>query len=47
MVDIVYGGVLGVLSALAFNRISIFQIKKRTDETSKLEAVKNTAAVVI
>ncbi|MBR4859045.1 MAG: prepilin peptidase [Clostridia bacterium] len=47
MVDIVYGGILGVISALAFNRISIFQIKKRTDETSKLEAVKNTAAVVI
>lgn len=47
MVDIVYGGVLGLLSALAFNRISIFQIKKRTDESSKLEAVKNTATVVI
>ena len=47
MVDIVYGGALGLLSALAFNRISVFQIKKRTDETSKLEAVKNTAAVVI
>lgn len=47
MVDIVYGGALGLLSALAFNRISVFQIKKRTDENSKLEAVKNTATVVI
>ncbi len=47
MIDVVYGGVLGLLSALAFNRISIFQVKKRTDENAKIEAVKNTAAIVI
>lgn len=47
MTDIIYGGVLGLLAALAFNLISIFQIKRRTDESSKIEAVKNTATIVI
>ncbi len=47
MTDIIYGGALGLLAALAFNRIAVFQIKQRTDETSKIEAVKNTAAIVI
>lgn len=47
MIDVVYGGVLGLLSALAFNLISIFQVKKRTDENAKIEAIKNTAAIVI
>lgn len=47
MIDIIYGGALGLLAALAFNRIAIFQIKQRTDETAKIEAVKNTATVVI
>lgn len=46
MIEIVYGGLLGILSALAFNLISIFQIKRRTDENAKIEAVKNTAVVV-
>ena len=47
MIDIIYGGALGLLAALAFNRIAIFQIKNRTDETAKIEAVKNTATVVV
>lgn len=47
MIDALYGGVLGMIAALAFNRISVFQIKRRTDETSKIEAVGNTATVVI
>ena len=46
MIEIVYGGMLGVLAALAFNRISIFQIKRRTDESGKIEAVSNTALIV-
>lgn len=46
MIEIVYGGLLGILAALAFNLISIFQIKRRTDENSRIEAVKNTAVVV-
>ena len=47
MIDMIYGGVLGLLAALAFNRIAIFQIKKRTDENAKVEAVSNTATVVV
>lgn len=47
MIDAIYGGVLGIIAALAFNRISLFQIKQRTDETAKIEAVKNTATIVI
>lgn len=46
MIEVVYGGLLGILAALAFNRISIFQIKHRTDENTKIEAVKNTAVIV-
>lgn len=46
MIEVVYGGMLGILAALAFNRISIFQIKRRTDENAKIEAVKNTAVIV-
>ncbi len=46
MIEMVYGGLLGILSALAFNLISIFQIKRRTEETAKIEAVKNTAVIV-
>lgn len=46
MIEIVYGGLLGILAAAAFNRIVIFQIKRRTDETAKIEAVGNTAVIV-
>ena len=46
MVETIYGGALGTLAALAFNRIAIFQIKRRTQETSKIEAVKNIALIV-
>lgn len=46
MVETIYGGALGTLTALAFNRIAIFQIKRRTQESSKIEAVKNIALIV-
>lgn len=46
MIEIVYGGLLGILAALAFNRIAIFQIKRRTDENAKIEAVGNVAVIV-
>ena len=46
MIDALYGGVLGILAALAFSRIAVFQIKKRTDETAKLEAVQNAAVII-
>lgn len=47
MTEMIYGGALGILAALAFNRISLFQIKRRTQENAKIEAVKNTALIVI
>ncbi len=47
MTEMIYGGALGILAALAFNRISLFQIKRRTEENAKIEAVKNTALIVI
>ncbi len=46
MIDALYGGALGILAALAFSRIAVFQIKKRTDETAKLEAVQNAAVMI-
>ena len=46
MTDILYGGALGSLAALAFNRIALFQITRRTEENSKIEAIRNTATVV-
>lgn len=46
MVEILYGGALGILAALAFNRIAVFQVQKRTQETAKIETVKNTALIV-
>ncbi len=46
MTDILYGGALGSLAALAFNRIAVFQISRRTEENSKIEAIKTTATVV-
>lgn len=46
MTETIYGGALGTLAALALNRIAIFQIKQRTQEASKIEAVKNTAVIV-
>ena len=46
MIEIVYGGLLGILAALAFNRIAIFQIKRRTDENAKIEAVGNMAVII-
>ncbi len=46
MLEILYGGPLGILAALAFNRISVFQVQKRTQENAKIETVKNTALIV-
>ncbi len=46
MTDMIYAGALGVLAALASNRISLYQIKRRTEETAKTEAVKNSAVII-
>lgn len=45
MIEAIYGTALGTLSALAFNRISVFQVQKRTQETAKIETLKNTALI--
>ena len=41
-----YGGILGLLAGLAFNRITLFQIKRRTSETAQIEAVENLAVII-
>lgn len=46
MVNALYGGVLGLLAGLAFNRITLFQIKRRTSETAQIEAVDNLAVII-
>lgn len=46
MIEAIYATALGTLSALAFNRISVFQVQKRTQETAKIETLKNTALIV-
>ena len=46
MIEAIYGTALGTLSALAFNRISVFQVQKRTQESAKIETLKNTALIV-
>ncbi len=46
MIGVLYGGTLGVLAALAFNRIAVYQIKQRTDESAKVEVVQNITAVI-
>lgn len=46
MVNVLYGGILGLLAGLAFNRITLFQIKRRTSETAQIEAVDNLAVII-
>ena len=43
MIEAIYGTALGTLSALAFNRISVFQVQKRTQETAKIETLKKVS----
>lgn len=47
MNEMLYGGVLGMASGLAFNRIAAFQVRRRTDDSAKIEAVNNVALAVI
>jgi hypothetical protein len=34
MNEMLYGGVLGVIAGLAMNRIAVFQVKRRTNESA-------------
>ena len=47
MYDMLYGGLLGVAAGLAFNRVAVFQVKRRTEDSSKVEAVNNVALAII
>ena len=47
MVDVIYGGMLGLLAGLAFQRITVFQVKRRTNESSKIEAINTTMAIAL
>lgn len=47
MNEMLYGGAIGLVSGLAFNRIAAFQVKRRTDESRSREAVDNAATAVI
>lgn len=44
--ETMFGGIIGVIAALAFNRIALIQVRHRTEETSKIEAVNNPALIV-
>lgn len=47
MYDMLYGGLLGIAAGLAFNRVAVFQVKRRTEDSSKIEAVNNVALAII
>ncbi len=47
MYDLLYGGALGVVAGLAMNRIAVFQVKRRTEESVKREAIDNIVLAVI
>ena len=47
MDEMLYGGALGVVAGLAMNRIAVFQVKRRTEESVKREAIDNIVLAVI
>lgn len=47
MNEMLYGGAIGVVAGLAMNRIAVFQVKRRTEESAKREAVDNVVLAVI
>ena len=47
MNEMLYGGAIGMLAGLAMNRIAVFQVKRRTEESTKREAVDNIVLAVI
>ncbi len=47
MTEIIYGALLGIPAALAFNLISVYQVKRRTDDSKKIEALKSPATVIL
>lgn len=47
MNEMLLGGALGIAAGLAFNRIAVFQVKKRTEDGDRIKAVNNAALAVI
>ncbi|MBQ7489119.1 MAG: prepilin peptidase [Bacteroidales bacterium] len=47
MSEMLYGGAIGVIAGLAMNRIAVFQVKRRTTESAKREAIDNIVLAVI
>ena len=47
MNEMLYGGVIGMIAGLAMNRIAVFQVKRRTKESAKIEAIDNVVLAVI
>lgn len=47
MNEMLYGGAIGLVSGLAFNRIAAFQVKQRTEDSKSREAVDNVALAVV
>ena len=47
MNEMLTGGIAGLAAGLAFNRISVFQVKRRTDDQKKIKTVNNIGAAAI
>ena len=47
MNDLLYGGAIGIVAGLAMNRIAVFQVKRRTEDSAKREAVDNIILAVV
>jgi len=45
--EVIYGALLGLLAGLAFQRITVFQVKRRTKESSKIEAINTPMAIAL
>lgn len=47
LIEIIYGAVLGLLAGIAFQRISVFQVSKRSDDSAKVEAINNQVVIAL
>ena len=47
MNEMLYGGAIGMIAGLAMNRIGVFQVKRRTEESAKREAIDNVVLAVV
>ena len=47
MNEMLYGGAIGLVAGLAMNRIAVFQVKRRTEDSAKREAIDNLVLAVI